>query len=203
MQLAAHHAFIVVCCHVETPGMVHISYIDEMRPAFFRKYALQASFTNTILIVSNSSSFISNVINLFLYVSRTYKNLLTFKNYLQYDQIRLYLEKSMIEVTEKNNGIFVVKIVMKEVHTLDVPDLKEKLQQTIIDKGIKKMVVDLADVKMITSSGIGIFLNINQGLKSQLRLASANEEVKKVLDLTKVTSVIKLYKSVDEALASF
>lgn len=65
------------------------------------------------------------------------------------------------------------------------------------------MVVDLSDVKMITSSGIGIFLNINQSLKSQLRLAAANEEVKKVLDLTKVTSVIKLLKTVDEALATF
>lgn len=109
----------------------------------------------------------------------------------------------MIEVVNKNNGIFVIKIVMKEVHTLDVPDLKEKLQETIIDKGIKKMVVDLTDVKMITSSGIGIFLNINQSLKSQLRLAAANDEVKKVLDLTKVTSVIKLLKTVDEAIASF
>ncbi|HOD14949.1 MAG TPA: STAS domain-containing protein [Spirochaetota bacterium] len=109
----------------------------------------------------------------------------------------------MIEVQDKGNDIFVIKIVMKEVHTLDVPDLKEKLQETIINKGIKKMVVNLADVKMITSSGIGIFLNINQSLKSQLRLAAANEEVKKVLDLTKVTSVIKLLKTVDEALASF
>jgi anti-sigma B factor antagonist len=109
----------------------------------------------------------------------------------------------MIEVQDKGDGVFVIKIVMKEVHTLDVPDLKEKLQETIIDKGIKKMVVDLTDVKMITSSGIGIFLNINQSLKSQLRLASANEEVKKVLDLTKVTSVIKLLKTVDEALATF
>ncbi len=108
----------------------------------------------------------------------------------------------MIEVVDKNEGVVVIKIVMKEVHTLDVPDLKEKLQETIIDKGVKKMVVDLTDVKMITSSGIGIFLNINQSLKSQLRLAAANDEVKKVLDLTKVTSVIKLFKTVDEAIAS-
>jgi anti-sigma B factor antagonist len=113
------------------------------------------------------------------------------------------VELAMIEVQDKNDGVFVIKIVMKEVHTLDVPDLKEKLQETIIDKGIKKMVVDLTNVKMITSSGIGIFLNINQSLKSQLRLASANEEVKKVLDLTKVTSVIKLFKTVDEALSTF
>jgi anti-sigma B factor antagonist len=109
----------------------------------------------------------------------------------------------MIEVNDKGDGLFIIKIVMKEVHTLDVPDLKEKLQEAIINKSIKKMVVDLTDVKMITSSGIGIFLNINQSLKSQLRLASANEEVKKVLDLTKVTSVIKLFKTTDEALASF
>ena len=109
----------------------------------------------------------------------------------------------MIDINDKGDGLFIIKIVMKEVHTLDVPDLKEKLQETIIDKGIKKMVVDLAEVKMITSSGIGIFLNINQSLKSQLRLAAANDEVKKVLDLTKVTSVIKLFNTIEDALASF
>ena len=109
----------------------------------------------------------------------------------------------MIDINDKGDGLFIIKIVMKEVHTLDVPDLKEKLQETIIDKGIKKMIVDLAEVKMITSSGIGIFLNINQSLKSQLRLAAANDEVKKVLDLTKVTSVIKLFNTIEDALASF
>jgi len=109
----------------------------------------------------------------------------------------------MIEVKDKGEGIFIIKIQMQEVHTLDVPDLKEKLQQAIIDKGIKKMIIDLTDVKMITSSGIGIFLNINQSLKSLLRLAGANDEVKKVLELTKVTSVIKLTNSIDEAMASF
>ena len=109
----------------------------------------------------------------------------------------------MIEVQDKGDGLFIIKIVMQEVHTLDVPDLKEKLQQAIIDKGIKKLILDLSDVKMITSSGIGIFLNINQSLKSQLRLAIANDEVKKVLELTKVTSVIKLFDSINSAIESF
>jgi len=108
----------------------------------------------------------------------------------------------MIDVIDHGDGIFVVKINMSEVHTLDVPELKEKLQHAIINKGIKKMVVDLSDVKMITSSGIGIFLNINQSLKSDLRLACANPEVEKVLELTKVTSVIKLFDTVEVALQS-
>ncbi|TFH43409.1 MAG: anti-sigma factor antagonist [Chrysiogenales bacterium] len=110
---------------------------------------------------------------------------------------------AMIEISDRGEGIYVIKIVMKEVHTLDVPELKEKLQETIIEKGVKKMVVDLTDVKMITSAGIGIFLNINQSLKSNLRLAAANDEVKKVHDLTKVTTVIKLFTTIEDALGSF
>lgn len=109
----------------------------------------------------------------------------------------------MINLEEKGNGLFVIKIAMREVHTLDVPDLKEKIQHAIVERGIKRMVLDLSDVKLITSTGIGIFLNINQILKSQLKLACPNEDVKKVLELTKVTSVIKLYKTIDEAIASF
>lgn len=109
----------------------------------------------------------------------------------------------MIELTDKGNGTFVVKIIMQEVHTLDVPDLKERLQQAIVNKGVKRMVVDLSDVKMITSSGIGIFLNINQNLKSQFRLACPTQEVQKVLELTKVTSMIKVFNSVEAALQSF
>ncbi len=109
----------------------------------------------------------------------------------------------MIEVNDKGAGVYTIKIVMPEVHTLDVPDLKEKLQHAIVDNNIKKLVLDLTEVKMITSSGIGIFLNINQSLKSQLRLAAANEEVKKVLELTKVTTVIKLFNTTEEAMESF
>ncbi len=109
----------------------------------------------------------------------------------------------MFDISEQNDGVFIVKMNMSEVHTLDVPELKEKLQQTIINKGIKKMVLDLSNVKMITSSGIGIFLNINQSLKNGLRLASPNQEVQKVLELTKVTSVIKVFDTVDAALKSY
>jgi anti-sigma B factor antagonist len=109
----------------------------------------------------------------------------------------------MLEIKDMGQDLFVIKITLSEVLTLDVPDLKEKLQQAIINKGIKKLVIDLSDVKIITSSGIGIFLNINQSLKSGLRLASPQHEVEKVLQLTKVTSVIKVFNTIDSALKSF
>ncbi len=108
----------------------------------------------------------------------------------------------MIKIEDKGNGLFIINIIIEEVHTLDVPDLKEQLQNAIIDNNIDKLVLDLSKVKMITSSGIGIFLNINQSLKSKLRLAVVNDEVKKVLELTKVTSVIKIFDTTEEAIKS-
>jgi anti-sigma B factor antagonist len=108
----------------------------------------------------------------------------------------------MLDIKELGDGLCVIKITTNEVLTLDVPELKEKLQQSIINKGIKKLVIDLSDVKIITSSGIGIFLNINQSLKSGLRLAAPQPEVEKVLDLTKVSSVVKIFNTVDAALKS-
>ena len=57
---------------------------------------------------------------------------------------------------------------------LDVPELKEKLQQTIISKGVKKMVIDLSNVKMITSSGIGNFSQYQPEFK--IRIATCGTE---------------------------
>ena len=109
----------------------------------------------------------------------------------------------MIEISNKGDGLFVVQVKIPEVHTLDVPDLKEKIQQMILNNNIKKLVLDLSKVKSITSSGIGIFLNINEGLKSNFRLACPSMEVKKVLELTKVTSILKVFETVEMAIKSF
>ncbi len=63
--------------------------------------------------------------------------------------------------------------------------------------------MSLSEVKTITSSGIGIFLNINESLNSNLRLANPGKEVKKVLDLTKVSSVIRIFDTVEMAATDF
>ncbi len=109
----------------------------------------------------------------------------------------------MLEIKDLGDDLFVAKVTMNEVLTLDVPDLKEKLQHEILNREIKKLVLDLSDVKLITSSGIGIFLNINQSLKNGLRLAAPQHEVEKVLELTKVSSVIKIFSTVDAAIKSY
>ncbi len=112
-------------------------------------------------------------------------------------------ETSMFDINELEGGIFVMKLNKPEVHTLDVPELKEEMLQVINEKGIKKLVLDLTDVRTITSSGIGIFLNINQILKSDFRIANPSQEVRNVLELTKLDSVVKVFETTDIAIKSF
>ena len=42
----------------------------------------------------------------------------------------------MIEIRNEGAGVFVIKIKIPEVHTLDVPDLKDRLNQAITEKNI-------------------------------------------------------------------
>jgi anti-anti-sigma factor len=109
----------------------------------------------------------------------------------------------MIDVIRKSNDIFVLEVKIPEVHTLDVPNLKEKIQQVILNNNIRKLILDLSKVESITSTGIGIFLNINENLKSKFRLACPGPDVKKVLELTKVSSIIKIFDTVEKAIESF
>lgn len=109
----------------------------------------------------------------------------------------------MLEVSEVSDGIFLMKIQKPEVHTLDVPELKDEMLRLIKDKGIKKLVLDLTEVRTITSSGIGIFLNVNQTLKSGFRIVNPSPEVRNVLELTKLDSIVKIFETVDIAVKSF
>jgi anti-anti-sigma factor len=70
--------------------------------------------------------------------------------------------------------------------------------------GHDHIVVDLAGVPVIDSSGIGALIG---GLREarqaggELRIAAAGEQLRTVLALTRADRVLKPYASVDEALA--
>jgi len=105
----------------------------------------------------------------------------------------------MINVRNDGPDLFVIQIEMNELHTLDIPELKDRLNNAIKEERIKKLVLDLSSVEIITSTGIGIFLSINRTLSSNFCLACLNTEVRKVLEMTKVNSMIKMCDTVDDA----
>jgi len=76
----------------------------------------------------------------------------------------------------------------------------------LIEQKKKNIVVDMTDVKMVSSTGIGILISGFTTLKNaggDLKLAHISDNVKGVLNITKLNQVFHIYSNVDEAINSF
>lgn len=82
---------------------------------------------------------------------------------------------------------------------------RDRFSQAIAD-GRKKIIVDLAGVTFVDSSGLGALV---AGLKSarqasgDLRIAGAPEQTMAVLKLTSLDRVFRIYPTVEDAIATF
>ena len=77
---------------------------------------------------------------------------------------------------------------------------------SIISEGKKKVVVDLARVNWINSTGLGILLSAQSALRrngGELKLANVTSRIKNIMFITKLTLIIECFDSVEEAIESF
>ena len=88
----------------------------------------------------------------------------------------------------------------------DEYDLAEKMEKYIKPNVAPKFIVDMKKVPFINSAALGLFLNIFKHvdyLKGRMVFAALNSDVENLMEITKLTSVFEIYKTVDEALESF
>ena len=74
-----------------------------------------------------------------------------------------------------------------------------------VAKGFRTIVVDLRDIRYITSSGLSFLVNLSDYLGSRggsLHLANAQPKVKVVFELMAVDQFFRLHPTVDAALAA-
>lgn len=109
----------------------------------------------------------------------------------------------MIKLIDKSGGIFVLRIMIHAVNTITVSDLKTKIDEFINENTIEKLILDISNVEIITSSGIGLFLFMNKNLSGNLRLARPHPDVFKVLELTQATTLLKTFDTLEDAQTSF
>jgi anti-sigma B factor antagonist len=87
----------------------------------------------------------------------------------------------------------------------DAVKLNEKLHE-LIEKDQTNIIVDLGKVKFMNSSGLGMLiggLTTMRKAGGDLRLANATDKIESLLVITKLITVFKNYKSLDEAVESF
>ena len=87
----------------------------------------------------------------------------------------------------------------------DAVSLNEKLHE-LIEQDKTNIVVNLSKVGFMNSSGLGMLiggLTTMRKAGGDLRIANATDKIESLLVITKLITVFKHYKSLEEAIASF
>ncbi len=89
------------------------------------------------------------------------------------------------------------------------PENSQLFRDTIynlIEDGIKNVVVNLADVKRMNSTGLGILIQALTSLKNKggnLKLAGINETMEGILVMTKLDTIFETFETAEGAAQSF
>ena len=87
----------------------------------------------------------------------------------------------------------------------DAVSLNEKIHE-LIDNNRTNLVVDLSKVKFMNSSGLGMLIGALTTMRKaggDLRIANATDKIESLLIITKLITVFKHFKSLDEAIESY
>ena len=87
----------------------------------------------------------------------------------------------------------------------DAVSLNEKIHE-LIDNNRTNAVVDLSKVKFMNSSGLGMLIGALTTMRKaggDLRIANATDKIESLLIITKLITVFKHFKSLDEAIESY
>lgn len=86
---------------------------------------------------------------------------------------------------------------------------RQELKQKVLDeieRGERKFLVDFSQTGYIDSSGLGVLVSLSKKIREAggaLRLASLNDDLKTLFELTKLDTLFQIAGSRDEALRSF
>ena len=101
-----------------------------------------------------------------------------------------------------------ITVIEMEGSVLGGPDATalNDLVHKLTEKKKKKIIVDLAGVQSMNSSGLSMLITALQTIKNaggDLKLAAASKKIESLLVITKLSTVFELHPSVKKAIASF
>lgn len=102
---------------------------------------------------------------------------------------------------EKNN--FILRLSGDLIGDESGPKLMGLVSDSI-QEGAKNCVIDLRNVRYISSSGIGVLITILTKMRNvggEVFLSAPSEHVKKLLIITKLNNIFTVFDTLEEALA--
>ncbi|MCW7494102.1 STAS domain-containing protein [Leptospira sp. 2 VSF19] len=110
-----------------------------------------------------------------------------------------------MEYTEsKSNGIVVLKL-FGNLDMLNAGILKERIKESASQEE-HRFIFDLEGVSFIDSSGFGLIMSLNDKLSELgggLRIVNVSKTIRQIFRISKISSVIQIFESTEEAINSF
>lgn len=113
------------------------------------------------------------------------------------------MSELQISISETQNKAVKVVALIGEMDEVSLEPLKEQIGSIYDDPNLNILIFDLSKLEFINSKGIGYFVSVHthiSKLKKSLILASANEAVMDVISLVGLTTIIKYFDTVEEAI---
>ena len=105
----------------------------------------------------------------------------------------------------EQDGVIILAPKGKIMGGPDSTELHEKLRE-LIKNNTKKVIIDLAEVDWMNSTGLGILisgLTTMRGAGGELKLARVTDKIQSLLVITKLVTVFENHDSVEAAVGSF
>jgi anti-sigma B factor antagonist len=102
---------------------------------------------------------------------------------------------------QKEEGLLILKIKGDLIGDEIGPRLVEVVSDAV-NENIKTCIIDLKDVRYISSSGIGVLITMLTKMRNvggEVYLSSPSEHVKKLLIITKLNNIFNVFDTVEEA----
>lgn len=108
----------------------------------------------------------------------------------------------------KSYEVYNAVIIELQGNVMGGPETNEfkELLHKLIEEGKKNVVVDLANVKFMNSSGLGMLISGLTTMRNNggdIKLANVTEKIESLLMITKLITIFEHYTSVDEAVKSY
>ena len=110
-----------------------------------------------------------------------------------------------MDITKKTHEDIVILEIVGEIDLYNAPEIKDIISKLIEERSYN-VIIDLEKVSYIDSSGIGALISSLSNLKKYhggLKIINVYASVRKVFELTKLTSFFEIYDSEKEAIESF
>lgn len=110
-----------------------------------------------------------------------------------------------MEITKRENDGIAILDINGEIDLYNAPEIKEVING-LIQEQKTNVIINLEKVSYIDSSGIGALISSLSNLKKYqggLKIINVFASVRKVFELTKLTSFFEIYDSEEEAVSKF